>query len=330
MRVHFEKVMTARTQSFGCREFRSEAFTAPFHFHPEYELTAIVAGRGRRFVGDSVEDFGPGDLVLLGANLPHRWASTSVGARDGASHSIVLQFRRDCLGESFWDLPEMRSVSPLLDRSRRGLHFNPRAAAEAIGILSRLKETSGGSRLSALIEILECLSRARGRMLASSGYNSDVSVLGADRIDRVISHVEANFQDEGLGLAEASRVAALTPGAFSRFFSRATGRTFVSFVNEVRLSHVCRMLTESDDSVAGICFGCGFGTTSNFHQKFRDAKKMSPLAYRRLFRDPTRKIPHRFSIPHPVPRPPLGAQPVRGVSGPAKAPGRQSRIPSLT
>lgn len=302
MRVHFEKILPARTQSFACREFRSRTFTAPYHFHPEYELTAIVAGRGRRFVADSIEEFEPGDLVLLGQNVPHRWASIPT-ERAPRAGSLVLQFRYDFLGKTFWDAPEFATVRGLLQRAERGLYFPPQVFREVQPLLAQLADRTGVGRVTGLLEILGRLDMDAARPLATRGYRAETAVRDAARIDRVISHVETAYPDDTLTLAGAARLVALTPGAFSRFFSRTTGRTFVDYVNEVRLSHVCRLLAETDRAVAEICFACGFGTMSNFHQRFREAKRTTPLAYRRLFQTaPAVAVPRRF-----VDRPPSGA-----------------------
>ena len=295
MRVHYEKIVSG-AHSFAVREFRSRVFTAPFHFHPEYELTVVLAGRGRRFAGDSVEDFGPGDLALIGANLPHRWASTAPAAGKPQSRSLVLQFRRDCLGGAFFAAYELAAVSRLLDRAHRGLHFTGRVVEQAGTALAALRDSTGAARIAGLVMLLERLEAEKSRMLASASYRTEMSDLSARRIDRVISFVEENYSDESLTLADAASIASLTPSAFRRFFARSVGRTFVSFVNETRVSHACRLLTETDEPVTSICFACGFGTISNFNQRFRNAKSQSPREYREGFQEQARGMPARFTL----------------------------------
>lgn len=73
MRACFQKLPVDPGRSFRVLELALSRFNAPWHFHPEVELMLIVESRGRRFVGDSVESFVEGDLVLLGPNLPHFW-----------------------------------------------------------------------------------------------------------------------------------------------------------------------------------------------------------------------------------------------------------------
>jgi transcriptional regulator GlxA family with amidase domain len=116
------------------------------------------------------------------------------------------------------------------------------------------------------------------------GYRTRVDAAAAARIDRVISHVERNYGDAQLSLEGAARVASFSPGAFSRFFAQVAGRPFNRYVNEVRVSHACRLLTETEMPVIEVAFACGYGTLSNFHSRFREAKQTTPLKYRRLYR----------------------------------------------
>src|SRR6478672_11896129 len=94
MRAHFEKVIKPTDHSFHCFRRDEPFFPFAWHYHPELELTWIEASEGERIVGDHVASYGPGELVLLGSNLPHAWASSVPDAsRDpDAARAIVIQF----------------------------------------------------------------------------------------------------------------------------------------------------------------------------------------------------------------------------------------------
>ncbi len=99
----FESISPPSEGSFVCRGFTPPAFTFGWHFHPEIELTLIVRGQGKRFVGDDIANFRAGDLCLLGPNLPHTWLSDQPHPTDGStSESIVIQFLPDCFGAGFF------------------------------------------------------------------------------------------------------------------------------------------------------------------------------------------------------------------------------------
>jgi AraC-like DNA-binding protein len=68
--------------------------------------------------------------------------------------------------------------------------------------------------------------------------------------------------------------------AFTRFFKKTTGRTFTSYLNELRISYACRMLIESDLSISEIAFKAGFRNLSNLNRRFLNLKRVSPKIYR--------------------------------------------------
>ena len=94
------------TSGFQIKHVKQARFDAPYHFHPELELTLIIAGEGKRFIGNQITDFRPGDLVLLGENLPHCWQNHRKDwlledpDPEGAQ-ALVIHFRKDFLGEEF-------------------------------------------------------------------------------------------------------------------------------------------------------------------------------------------------------------------------------------
>jgi AraC-like DNA-binding protein len=268
--------------SFFCRAYAGRAFDCPFHFHPECELTHIVASRGLRFTGDHTGEFGPGDLVLFGADLPHCYLNDA--ARRGgprAAQSQVVQFRADCLGGVLLSAPEFHSVRGLLERASRGLRFTGGVRTWAIARLGELFAAPTARRVPLFLEILVGLAGAAGAQpLASRGY-APARLAGSDeRIGRVCAHINRHF-GEPLYLGRVAALAHLTPAAFCRFFRRATGRTFTAFVNEVRLSQAGRLLQETGFGVTEICFRCGFGNLANFNRHFRRHHGVPPRAYRR-------------------------------------------------
>lgn len=281
MQPSVENIPADERRSFACRRFTLRRFPFAWHVHPEAELTLIVRGRGQRYVGDHMAEFGPGDLVLLGPGLPHTWASSP--DQRGGSESIVIQFLPTCFGEGFFDRPEMRGIGALLQRAQVGLRFGGRAADEAAREMRAMPERPPLGRMTGLIELLDRLARLRRvERLSSSPATGRLRDADRRRIDRACRVIERRFT-EPLRLDDVAPVVHLHPASFARFFKRMTGQTFVEYVNRLRVAHACRLLIETDQQITAICFDSGFGNVSNFNRVFRREKRTTPRAFRRAF-----------------------------------------------
>jgi AraC-like DNA-binding protein len=279
--------MPPPSASFVLRRVAGRRFEAAYHYHPEIELTWIERSSGHRFVGDSVAPFSSGDLVLLGAKLPHVWLNPP-----GCHHAeaVVLQFLPEALGAIFFDLPELREVSGLLARARRGLVFSKAAREAAAERIGRLLDARGAARIALLIEILDRLAGDRGaRELCSARYASAVPSGEEPRIDAVYRHLMANFR-ETLFQADVARQVGMHPATFSRFFRRCTGRSFTRTLNDVRLGEAAELLRSTDRGVAEVCYACGFENLANFNRQFRARHGMPPREWRKLARKASQRV----------------------------------------
>jgi AraC-like DNA-binding protein len=274
-----EKVSHDQDQSFASLEFYRTRFFCPFHYHPEIELTLIVSSTGQRYVGDHIGRFGPGDLVLMGPNLPHMY--TNDAKFRGPAHSVVLQFLPDCLGADFFQRNEMKSIQRLLEKSRVGLSFHGRTRDKVAPLLEEFCPLQGSARIVALLNILEILARSNEcRMLANPAYSPSLAIYQGERINRVCELISKKFK-EGITQSEAAKVARMSSPSFSRFFRRATNKTFRSFLNEVRIGYASQLLVETDHTIAEACYESGFGNLSNFNRQFLKLRKISPRAFRK-------------------------------------------------
>jgi AraC-like DNA-binding protein len=277
VRPSLELVPTTPDASVTCNLRREPSFGFDWHYHPEAELTLIQSGSGRRFVGDAVHDYGPGDLVLIGGGTPHTWESTS----EGRHEAIVLQFRSPLL----LDVPELSAVRRLIDTAVVGLAFAGPAAAAVSEQIVGLRDVPPARRLIGLLAVLVALCDVPHQTLASRTLVEADDPTARPRVRQVIGYVERSFAGQ-VSAAEAARLVAMTPNAFSRFFRRSTGRTFGEYVTDFRLARARRALIDDDTSVSVIAAGSGFANLSNFNRRFRAKTGMSPREFRRRFRPP--------------------------------------------
>lgn len=281
MRALLERINGRQNESFSVFHYFAPRFNCPYHYHPEIELTWILSGHGQRLVGDHLGSFEPGDLVLMGSELPHSYFNPP-GFREGpkGARSVVLQFKPDCAGSVLQEAPECQKVRALLLRARQGLLFKGVVRPKVQSLMEALTEAKGSRRILLLIEILELLATDRkAAVLASPGFRPEFNEAQGTRIEKSCTWLTQRFR-EPVTLAQAARAAHMTPPAFSRFFRRATNRTFVHFVNELRIGHACRGLLETDRGVAEIAYDCGYENLSNFNRRFRELRGMTPLKYR--------------------------------------------------
>jgi len=168
-----------------------------------------------------------------------------------------------------------------LEKARRGLTFPSPIARLAITKMRSLVRTDGPARFIALLELLQLLATAKEtHSLASPSHAPSLDARNASRISRACEFIQRRF-DEPIRQADVAASVALSSSAFSRMFRRATGLTFPKFLNGVRLSEACRLLVETDDTIAQICHRCGFANLSNFNRRFLAAKKAPPREFRR-------------------------------------------------
>jgi AraC-like DNA-binding protein len=279
-KMRYEDVPVDSAASFTFREFRWPRFPFNWHYHPEVELTLILKGCGLRFAGDSVEQFKNGDLCLFGSNLPHTWASSPRAPRGVCS--LVIQFLPDHWGAAFWNLPELRPARALLAQATQGLAVTG-ATREAIADAIRgMHQRPAGSwqRLENLVSLLDRLAASGDyRTLASSTYVPIANPRADKRLGQILGFIHANLGHE-LTQEQAARAVGLSPQAFSRFFKRALGKTFVDYVNELKIRNVCRDLLETDQAITQIAYAAGFNNLSHFNEQFRRLKQMTPREYR--------------------------------------------------
>lgn len=286
MRAQFEDVPWTEHESFLVRAYDLPRFSVPWHFHPEIELTLIQEGSGDRCVGDHLENFKAGDLVLLGPNLPHYWHShaSDEGARSRGSRAraIVIQLREDSLGKKFFTLPETASWLRLLERSRRGLAFPSSIVSAVSHEMQQLLEQDGTQRLLGLLAILQRLTEGlpRARLLASEHYFPDCDHRTAERMQKVHHFLYAHLA-EPIGLDDVARAAGMSSAAFSRYCRRVTGRTLTRLLAELRVTQACKLLTETQQSISEVAFASGFQSISNFNRVFHDLKGENPMSFRR-------------------------------------------------
>lgn len=282
MRILFEKIpVTPDANCFTVREFKLPVFDTPLHVHPECELTYIIEGEGKRVVGDSIADYRSGDLVLIGANVPHCWYSDAVAQpSDRLSHSVVVQFTPSFLGTSFFQLPEMTLINRLLDSASRGLRIDPQIQTDIATRMTLLLTERGARRIINLLDILTLIADVDShQFLASSGFSYVTNPSDSERINQVFRYVFDHFQGD-VNLAQASAIANMNPPAFCYYFKKRTRRSFSEFVNEIRIGHACKLLMETDKTVSEICYESGFNNLAYFNRRFLKSQQVPPTTYR--------------------------------------------------
>lgn len=267
--------------SFVAFERADARFDAHWHYHPEFELTYIVDSQGSRLVGDHMARYRAGDLVFLGANLPHTWASEGP-ARARRHRAIVVQFRAEVIPSSLRDLSEFQAIAGLLARAHRGLHFSAGATPAIARALRRLLSLRGLPAWLALLRILARLAAAPARPLASLRFTPDLPLTQQARLQRALAYVDAHF-DSDLALGSVARAAGVSPATLARLFRRMLGRSVVAYVTELRIGRVCRQLMDTERGVAEIAYACGFDNLANFNRRFRTLKGTTPTAFRRRY-----------------------------------------------
>ena len=278
MKPLVQKLPLTDNTSFIAKTFRTPHFEVGWHQHVEYELILFTEGSGLSFVGNHVGEFETGDIYFLGSNLPHTFQKQG----DLVTSAVVVQFREDCWGKEFFHIPESRHIWQLLEASMQGLKIQGVSRERLQPMIRELEGAHDGSRLLLLLQCLDILAEAKEYTTVSTQEVKQFNHKDKECIDRVFQFTIDSFRDP-ITLPQVAAIACMSVPAFCNYFKRSTKKTYIDFLNEVRIGYACSLLQETNKTVLDICYESGYNTMTNFHKQFLKIKQYTPLQYRKHF-----------------------------------------------
>lgn len=257
------------------KRLRFEGEGNHWHYHEAFELTYFESGEGTRFVGDRIQPFQRGDLVLLGSNLPHCWHTR------GRSSGWSLQWHLPP-AHHFWSFPETKILADYFKSAARGIRFSGRTAERLCVDLCALAHTEGLGRLGFLFRLLAQASEApesEYEILSANSFSLSATSLHQGAMQTAIGFLLANFKKD-IRLGDILEVTHMSRSTFSRQFRIHSGKTVGQFLQQIRLDAACRELAETENPIIDVALGSGFSQVSFFNRIFRRALKCSPTDYR--------------------------------------------------
>lgn len=250
-------------------------FDFPIHYHPEFELNLVLNSSGKRIIGDSIEEYGEIDLVLVGSNTPHGWTGDSKKA-----HVVTIQFHTDFLSDKDLSRKLMLPIKEMLDRSKQGIKFSVKETSDLVKRIKNLTNLKGFDSLLEFLSIMYHLSVSENQIaLSSSSYIGQIDTAKSRRIKIVNEYLYKNLGAQ-IMLKDVAHLVNMSPSAFSHFFKRRTQRSFSSYLTGLRVGSAAKLLIETEKTVSEICFESGFNNVSNFNRSFKSQRGCTPTEFR--------------------------------------------------
>ncbi|MFD2162334.1 AraC family transcriptional regulator [Paradesertivirga mongoliensis] len=286
MKPQLLKVPTGPTRSFSVRQDLVPYVNNKWHYHPEVELIYFKKGTGTQFVGDNIKRFRPGDVILIGTQLPHYWRFDDVYFQKDTKATAdvrVAHFCENFWGDKFLSLPENQHIRSVLEKGKRGIQITGKTKKDVSEILNKLLYTDGSQRIMLLMEALEVIGNCNQIVqLSSMGFKNNFEEPEKSRINAIYEYSMNNFRRK-IQLEEIADIARISPNSFCRYFKSRTRKTYTQFIIELKVGHACKLLIDNELSIKQICYESGFNNFAGFHKYFKQITGKSPLIYQKEF-----------------------------------------------
>lgn len=292
MKPVFAKILEgAAITTFATKDVQRPFFSTEFHFHSACQMTYIVESEGKRIIGDNVSNFVSDELTFVGPDLPHVWHNNNINCPGSAiaetktSRSLALYIEPKLMIKVLGHFFHTHKIEAFFSASKRGLLFRGETKEQLKVKLKKIVQLDYGfEKTILLLEIIELmLSTDEFDYLSSAGYTHNYSPIDNSKIDSIFKFVFNNYTRE-IQLDQVAQLSNMSKHSFCRYFKSRTQKTFVQFVNEVRISESCRLIVENKHQITHIAYACGFNSLSNFNKIFKSIKGVTPSQYKAQIR----------------------------------------------
>lgn len=284
MEIHREITPLSENDCFLVFDRSRKIFDFPIHFHPEYEITFIYNATGaKRIVGDHIGEIDNYELVMVGPNMYHGWENYK-NDQSLVFNEITIQFPRYLFDSHFLNKNILKPIKELFNSANQGILFSNETAQRVEKKLKSISKKNGFDNFLEFQSLLYDLAISREkRILTSISFNDKNDFHNSERIEKIYNFVKENYKEK-IKVEDAASKINMTVISFGRLMKKRTGKTFVEFVNELRLGYATRDLIETNNNVTEICYKCGFNNISNFNRLFRKKQNCTPSEFRENFK----------------------------------------------
>ena len=283
MKPQLLKVATDLIHSFSARRDCIADVNSHWHYHPEVELIYFEKGSGMQFIGDSIQTFKSGDVMLVGSNVPHYWRFDTTAETVNEVDVKVVHFKEDFWGSDFLQLPENKELLAILQQAKLGIQVLGEERQAIAQLISQVVASHGSRKIICLMEALLAIQSCKEKKnLVSIGFKYHFQASEKDRIHAIYEYTIANFKEK-ISLTTIAAIAGISTNSFCKYFKSRSKKTYSTFLNEIRVSHACKLLIAGDMNVKQVCYESGFYNFASFHQYFKSITGKSPLQYQKSY-----------------------------------------------
>jgi AraC-like DNA-binding protein len=285
MKPQLLKVAAEPSSSFSVRQDRVPFVNNRWHYHPEVELIYFKEGEGSQFIGDSISTFESGDVILVGADLPHYWSFDEryFNSDLNQPNVFVTHFCDYFWGKEFLSIPENRPLKEILETAKRGIRVKGKTREYVGHLLEEMLHSIGSRKVLLLLEALAAIANSDEiSTLSSIGFQPNIRDNENDRINSIYQFSLANYKRK-IPMEEVAAIACMSPNSFCRFFKSKTRKTYSHFLIEIKVGIACKLLLMNKLSIKQICYESGFHNFASFHKYFKMITHKTPLHYQREF-----------------------------------------------
>jgi len=278
MKVHPFKIPKPENSALIYQEDIEAVFYDKLHQHNEIQISFIEKGNGTLLVGDHISSYVENDIFIIGSNLPHAFKSDKHGVTE--SRMLSLFFTKSSFGDTFFELNEFTALNRFFVKSAQGLVVKNNKS-KIIECFKKLKKASKLERFILLLEILKHIAADKYETLSTFVYEKTYSDNEGKRMRHVFEYTMTNYQ-KNISLETIANEANMTKNAFCKYFKKRTNKTYIQFLNELRVQHADQLLRKnSEQPIAEISELSGFNNLSNFNRQFKNIKGCSPSLARK-------------------------------------------------
>jgi len=220
-------------------------------------------------------------VFVIGREMPHVFRCDRLHYTSQQEvESVSVFFDESYAGTAFWETEELQAIREWLTNAACGFALEGTTRQQAGELLEKLIPLQGIEKLIAGFTLLRLVGESEELSPLSLQTEKDfLKKLLDERMSRIISYT-LRESHRAISVQEVAELVSLTPSAFCRFFKLRTRKTYITFLNEIRIGRACILLLTTSKSIGEICHETGFNNLSHFNEYFRRSKGVSPKSYR--------------------------------------------------